>query len=58
MSRRVRIVIGLAVLSASLVLLIWGMKPLDKRINSQPISPSDLQLPTPLSLLIDPETVS
>jgi hypothetical protein len=57
-SRKIRIVIGVIILTVSIVLLVWSFKPLGREIRTQPISPSELQLPTPTSLLIQPELVS
>lgn len=57
MSRRARIVIGLLILFTSLALLFWGFQPLERVTRIQPISPLDLQLPTPASLLTPPITV-
>jgi hypothetical protein len=57
-SRRVRIVLGVVILTVSIILLVWSFRPLDRAVLTQPISPSDMQLPTPTSLLIPPELVS
>jgi hypothetical protein len=57
-SRRVRIVLGVVILTVSIILLVWSFRPLDREVLTQPISPSDMQLPTPTSLLIPPELVS
>lgn len=56
--RRIRIVLGVAILVISMALLIWAYRPLDRITNTQPISPSDMQLPTPTSLLTQPIPVS
>lgn len=58
MSRRVRIVIGVIILAISIALLVWSFRPLDREVLTQPINPSDMQLPTPTSLLITPGLVS
>ncbi|MBI5702908.1 MAG: hypothetical protein ACOYYF_10315 [Chloroflexota bacterium] len=58
MNRRMRILLGLLIIVLSLALLIWGFMPLERVTRTQPISPADLQLPTPSSLLITPITVS
>ncbi len=55
MTRRARIILGILLLGVSLALLIWSFRPLGRETRTQPISPSDLQLPTPVSLLIYPE---
>jgi hypothetical protein len=58
MNRRARILLGLLILSLSLALLFWGYKPLDRINRTQPISPADLQLPTPISLRTAPYPAS
>lgn len=58
MSRRLRIVLGVTLLAVSIALLVWSFRPLDREVLTQPINPSDMQLPTPTSLLIPPELVS
>ena len=55
--RRLRIVLGIIILIVSLSLLIWGLSPLRREVRTQPISPTDLQLPTPISFLMDPDLV-
>ena len=52
--RRLRIVLGIIILILSLSLLIWGLLPMRREVRTQPISPTDLQLPTPISFLVDP----
>lgn len=54
MNQRLRIILGILILALSIALLVWGFMPLDRITRTQPISPSDLQLPTPTSLLIPP----
>ena len=51
--RRVRIVLGIIILIFSIILLIWGFLPARHEIRSQPISPTELQLPTPASFRFD-----
>jgi len=51
--RRARILLGVIILILSIVLLIWGFRPARHEIRSQPISPTELQLPTPVSFLFD-----
>jgi hypothetical protein len=58
MSRKTRTILGILILVISLSLLIWGFMPSPRESRTLPISPSDLQLPTPSSLLIHPVTVS
>ena len=58
MSRRARAVAGVLILAISVVLLILGYMPLEHVRRSKLISPSDLQLPTPISLHFTPTFVS
>ena len=58
MKRRVRIILGIVILSISIILLIWSSRPLDHEIRTQPLDPTELQLPTPISLLPQLERVS
>jgi len=58
MNRRLRILVGVIILTVSIALLIWGFRPLGREIRTQPIAPSELQLPTPSSLLPPFEFVS
>ena len=58
MKRRIRIILGIIILVISISMLIWGLMPPERETRTQPISPSDLQLPTPISLLINPVIVS
>jgi hypothetical protein len=53
--RRVRVILGIIILIVSIALLIWGFRPTRHEIRTQPISPTELQLPTPASFLIQPE---
>ena len=55
--RRARIFVGLLILILSLVLLIWGLLPVRREVRTQPISPTELRLPTPSSFLIDPHLI-
>ncbi|HEY3475522.1 MAG TPA: hypothetical protein VGK56_12990 [Anaerolineales bacterium] len=50
--RRLRILLGIGILILSIALLIWGILPARREIRSQPISPTELQLPVPTSLTI------
>jgi hypothetical protein len=53
--RRIRILVGVILLILSLVLLIWGFMPSRRETRIQPISPTELQLPTPASSWISPD---
>lgn len=50
--RKIRIALGILILTVSLLLLLWGFLPARHETRTQPISPTDLQLPTPVSLMI------
>jgi len=52
--RQVRIVLGLIIVILSLALLVWGLLPARHEVRTQPISPTELQLPAPSSLSIQP----
>ena len=54
MTRRICAILGLLILVLSIVLLIWAYRPLERETLTNPISPSDLQLPTPITFQIDP----
>lgn len=58
MTRRMRIVTGLLLLTLSLALLILSLAPMRREIRTQPIVPADMQLPTPVSLHLQPVAVS
>ena len=58
MTRRIRAFLGLLILVVSIALLIWAYRPMDRETLTNPISPSELQLPTPITLQIDPIPVS
>jgi len=59
-TKRVRIILGIAIIIISGALLIWGLWPARHEIRTQPIPPSELQLPTPTSMLMPapPQTQS
>ena len=50
--RQIRVVLGIIVVIISIALLIWGFLPARHEVRTQPISPTELQLPIPASLLI------
>ena len=58
MMRRIRILLGIVILIASIILLIWAYKPLDREVRTQPIDSSELQLPTPVSFHFNLKPVS
>ena len=51
MSRKIRILLGIIILMISIVLLTWGFAPSLYETRVQPISPFELQLPTPEAVL-------
>ena len=53
MRRPIRVVLGLLILMISMALLVWGLWPSRREIRTQPISPTELQLPTPASFQIE-----
>jgi hypothetical protein len=48
--KRIRLALAILILTISLTLLIWGFWPAQRETRVQPISPSEMQLPTPSSL--------
>ncbi len=50
--RGVRIILGMLILIISCALLVWGLLPVRREIRTQPISPTEFQLPTPSSFFI------
>jgi hypothetical protein len=50
-TKRVRIILGVSILIISIALLVWGLSPPRREIRTQPITPAEMQLPTPESLL-------
>lgn len=53
MSRKVRTVLGILILAASISLLVWGLAPARRETRIQTISPSEMQLPTPSTFYWD-----
>jgi hypothetical protein len=49
--RTARRILGLVILLISLALLVWGLWPMDRISRILPVSPMDMQLPTPESFL-------
>jgi len=56
MSRKLRVVIAILILTISISLLIWGFAPARRETRIQNISPSEMQLPTPISFRFDMTT--
>ena len=54
MTRSVRVLLGVIIFVISISLLIWGLVPARRETRIQNISPSEMQLPTPASFLIQP----
>jgi hypothetical protein len=52
--RQIRVILGVMIVIISIALLIWGLLPARHEVRTQPISPTELQLPTPASLHIHP----
>lgn len=52
--RKIRLVIAVIILSASIALLAWGFFPNPRETRIQNISPKEMQIPTPSSLHSDP----
>ena len=52
--RQIRIILGIIIVILSIALLAWGFLPARREIRTQPIPPAELQLPTPVSLYMQP----
>lgn len=50
--KRFQVALGIIIVILSILLLIWGFWPTRHEIRTQPISPAELQLPTPASFHI------
>ena len=55
MQRNIRRILFIFLLLVSLALIVWGFWPGETTIKTLPVSPSDMQLPTPTSwwLVVD-----
>jgi len=53
MKKRLRLFLAIIVLAISVSLLVWGYVPNKHEMLIQPISPGEMQLPTPSSLHFD-----
>jgi hypothetical protein len=51
--RRLLNALGIVLLGLSLILLVWGSLPSRREVRTQPISPAELQLPTPITLYLE-----
>jgi hypothetical protein len=50
--KKLRLILALIILVASVLLLIWGLMPLLYESRVVPIPPGDLQLPSPGAFLL------
>jgi len=51
MKKRIRLFLFILIFTISIALLIWAYAPNRHETRIQPISPSEMQLPTPASFL-------
>jgi hypothetical protein len=51
MKKRFRLFLSIIILTISIALLVWGYTPNPQETRVQPISPSEMRLPTPSSFL-------
>jgi hypothetical protein len=56
--KKLRLFLGIIILAASLALLAWSYWPAARETRTQPISPAELQLPTPSSFHLFPLAVA
>ena len=55
MKRTVRFLVAILVLTLSISLLVWAYRPNPRETRIQPVSPAEMQLPTPASFRVDPQ---
>jgi len=53
MAKKIRLLLAILILTASLALLVWGLWPNLVETRTVPVDPSQMQLPTPVSLYIE-----
>ncbi len=51
--KRLRLFLAIIILAVSIALLVWGFWPVQRETRVQPISPSEMTLPTPQSYHFD-----
>ncbi len=57
MARKIRLLFALVILALSMTILVWGLWPEERETRIQPIQPTQMQLPTPVSCLPAPGPV-
>lgn len=57
MSKRLRLILAVIILTFSISLLLWGYLPNPRVTRDRAIPPTEMQLPTPSSLHFDISTV-
>ena len=55
--QKARRIIGIVILLIALVILLWGIWPLESAVRTVPIPPEDMQLPIPEGYLPRIETL-
>jgi len=53
MTRKIRLVLAIIILTVSLSLLLWGIWPNLMETRILPVDPSQMQLPTPVSFYME-----
>ena len=53
MAKKIRLLLAILILTASLALLVWGLWPNLMETRIVPVEPSQMQLPTPVSYFIE-----
>jgi len=53
MTRKIRLVLAIIILTVSLALLLWGIWPNLMETRILPVDPSQMQLPTPVSFYME-----
>ena len=52
MAKKIRLLLAILILTASLALLVWGLWPNQDETRIVPVDPGQMQLPTPVSFYI------
>lgn len=58
MSKKIRLVLAIMILSISLYLIVWGYSPNPRETRERIIPPAELQLPAPSSLHFTSESAA
>ena len=52
MGKKIRILLAVLILAVSCALLVWGLWPMLMETRIVPVDPNQMQLPTPVSIIL------